>query len=306
MGKALRIGIITAYPEEDWHSKQLIDAANRFGEAVVICPEILGARLSSFGVTVLTEVGQLPQVHGFVLARGFGEKGNSDFLVPVYQIMQRTGHILVNGIDPLLTAVDKFETSYRLQQAGVPTPMVVVAQEVGLAYSVLHEWGRVVAKPLYGSLGLGIEYLEDTPDGRARLPELLARFGAVYLQEYVPIPGRDIRAFVVGDRVAASIYRRVPPGAWKTNIALGGEPEPCQLDSTLERMAVTAARTIGLDYSGVDILEGPAGPVVIEVNGNPLWQGLMRATGHNMADVIMAWVVERIRNTTGKGGEDVA
>ena len=113
MGKALRIGIITAYPQEDWHSRQLIDAVKRFGEAVVIRPEMLGARLTPSGVTVFAENTVLPVVDGFVLARGFGEKGNSDFLVPVYQIIQRAGHILVNGIDALLTAIDKFETSYR-------------------------------------------------------------------------------------------------------------------------------------------------------------------------------------------------
>ena len=67
-----------------------------------------------------------------------------------------------------------------------------------------------------------------------------------------------------------------------------------------------AASALGLEYSGVDILEGPAGPVVIEVNGNPLWQGLLHATGLNMADDIMALVVSRIRHTTGKGGGSVA
>ncbi len=306
MGKALRIGIITAYPREDWHSEQFIEAVHRFGEAVVIRPENLGARLTQSGVTVFVGTSESPAVDGFVLARGFGEKGNSDFLVPVYQILQRSGYVLVNGIDALLTAIDKFETSCRLQQAGVPTPFVVVAQEVETAHAVLQELGRLVAKPLFGSLGVGVELIQDTPEGQALLAELLARFGAIYLQEYVPIPGRDIRAFVVGDRVAASIYRKAAPGAWKTNITHGGVPEPCRLDAKQEQMAVTASRTVGLDYSGVDILEGPAGPVVIEVNGNPLWRGLQQATGQNMAEEIIAWVVARIQHTAGKGGEGVA
>lgn len=306
MGTALRIGIITAYPQEDWHSRQLIDAVERLGEAVVIRPEILGARLTPAGVSVFAANTLLPTLDGYILARGFGEKGNSDFLVPVYQILQRSGHLLVNGIDPLLTAIDKFETSYRLQQAGVPTPPVVVVQEADTARTVLREWGCLVVKPLYGSLGVGVELLQDNPAGHARLPEFLTRFGAIYLQEFIPIPGRDIRAFVVGDRVAASIYRKAPPGMWKTNITLGGTPEPCQLDAEQTRIAVTAARTLGLDYAGVDILEGPAGPVVIEVNGNPLWQGLQQATGQNMAEAIIAWVVARIQHTTGKGGDDVA
>jgi len=301
MGSTLRIGIITAYLDEDWHSQQLVAAAARYGETVVIRPEQLGARLIPSGVSLVANGLDLQAIDGFVLARGFGDQGNSDFVVPVYQILERSGKVLVNSINAVLTAVDKFETSYRLQQAGVPTPPVVVAQDAVMASAVLRDWGRVVAKPLFGSLGLGIELVEDTVAGHELLPVLLERFGAVYLQEFVPTPGRDIRAFVVGDRVAASIYRVAVPGEWRTNIHRGATPDPCILDDATARIAVRAAQAIGLDYTGVDILEGPAGPMVIEVNGNPLWQGVLQATGHNMADDIVAWVVDRIMQTVERG-----
>ena len=306
MGGTLRIGIITAYLREDWHSQQLVESTNRYGTAVVIRPESLGARLTRDGIALLAAGLNLNTVDGFILARGFGERGNSDFLIPVYQILERHGKILVNNINAVLTAIDKFETSYRLQQAGIPTPAVVVVQDVSMAREVLAEWGRVVAKPLFGSLGLGIELMEDTAQGRAMLPELLDRYGAIYLQEFVPTPGRDIRAFVVGSKVAASMYRIAAPGDWRTNVHRGAKAEAVHIDKQMEDMAVAAARAIGLDYTGIDILEGPAGPMVIEVNGNPLWQGLLEATGLNMADEILDWVVHRITQTLAKGGERVA
>jgi len=306
MGKALRIGIITAYPEEDWHSKQLIDAADRQGTAVVIRPERLSARISRDGVRVLSDEVDLATVDGFVLARGFGDAGNPDFQVPVYQILERSGKVLVNSIDALLRAIDKFETSCRFQQAGLPTPAVTVVQDVASADAVLREWGRAVIKPLFGSLGLGIELVEDTVAGHAQLPVLLEHFGALYLQEFIATPGRDIRAFVVGDRVAASIYRLAAPGQWQTNVSRGGRPVACLLDGATARLAVAAAATIGLGYTGVDILESPAGPQVIEVNGNPQWLGVLEATGRNMADAIVAWVVYRITQPMAKGGERVA
>jgi ribosomal protein S6--L-glutamate ligase len=177
MGKALRIGIITAYPDEDWHSRQLIDATARLAEAVIISPERLSARISRQLVQVLSDEVDLSTVDGFVLARGFGERGNPDFQVPVYQILERSGKVLVNSIEALLCAIDKFETSYRFQRAGLPTPQVVVVQDEKVALSVLRDWGRLVAKPLFGSLGLGIELLEDTEHGRATLPVLLERSG---------------------------------------------------------------------------------------------------------------------------------
>ncbi len=306
MRRELRIGVITAYPEEDWHSRQLLDAAAACGTVTVIRPEQLSATVTPAGIRVQAREVALDTLDGFILARGFGDRGNPDFQVPVYQQLQRAGSVLVNRIDALLTAIDKFETSCRFQQAGVPTPAVVVAQDVSAARDVLHAWGRAIAKPLFGSLGLGIELVEDTAKGRALLPVLLERFGAVYLQEFVPTPGRDIRAFVVGPRVAASIYRIGAPGAVARNVARGGDAVACTLEAPLARLAVAAAAAVGLDYTGVDILEGPDGPLVIEVNGNPQWRGVLEATGLNMAEDIVAWVVERITQSTPKGGERVA
>lgn len=298
MGETLRIGIITAYLQDDWHSQQLVEVANRVGEVVVIRPESLGARLTQHGVSVIAAEVDLQTIDGFILARGFGERGNADFLVPVYQILARSCPVVINDIDAVLKAIDKFETSYLLQQSGVPTPEVVVVQDVMMAREVLSCWGKVVAKPLFGSLGLGIELLENTTAGRKRLRVLIDHYGAIYLQAFIQTSGRDIRAFVVGDRVAAAMYRFAPPGEWRTNVHQGAKTEMCILDETLEHLAVAAARVIGLEYTGVDILEGPAGPVVIEVNGNPLWKGLLETTGKNMADDIVAWVVHRIAQTT--------
>lgn len=306
MASTRRIGVITAYLEQDWHSQQLVAAVDRCAEAVVIRPEQLGAQVMPEGVSVVAADVELASIDGYILARGFGERGNADFLVPVYQLLERAGHVLVNSINALLVAIDKFETSARLRLAGVATPRVVVVQDVAMARAVVRAWGRAVAKPLFGSLGLGIELVEDTPQGYALLPVLMERFGAIYLQEYVPTPGRDIRAFVVGSRVAASIYRVAMPGAWRTNLAQGGAAEPCQLEPATAALAVNAARAVGLDYTGIDILEGPDGPVVIEVNGNPLWHGVLQATGQNMAQDIVAWVIERITQPAMKGGECLA
>ena len=302
MGNSLRIGIITAYPEEDWHSRQLIDAAGRRAECLVIRPEQLRARVGHEGVTLSAASLDLRDVDGFLLARGFGDLGNPDFLVPVYQKLEQSGKVLVNSIEAVLTAIDKFETTCRFQQAGVPTPPVVVTQEAGTAHAVVRDWGLVVAKPLFGSLGQGIELLADTPESHALVPGLLARFGAVYLQQYIESTGRDIRAFVVGPRVVSSMYRVPAPGDWRANLARGGQAVPCELDAATAGWAVAAAHAVGLDYTGVDILEGPEGPVVIEVNGNPLWRGLQDATGCAVADTIVDWTVERITRLTVKGG----
>jgi ribosomal protein S6--L-glutamate ligase len=108
----------------------------------------------------------------------------------------------------------------------------------------------------------------------------------VYLQAYVPHPGRDLRVFVVGARARAAIARLAPPGEWRTNVATGGRVEAVMIGEPLASVAEAAATAIGLDYAGVDLVSGPDGPSVLEVNGNPSWQGILEATGLDMAEVI--------------------
>jgi ribosomal protein S6--L-glutamate ligase len=168
-----------------------------------------------------------------------------------------------------------------------------VAQGIADAERLLSQLGSAVAKPIAGSLGDDVVRVASDEAGRAAVRERLARDGAVYLQAYVAHPGRDVRAFVVGGRVEAAIERRAGPGEWKTNLGGGGFAAPVTCGTELRQVAEAAAQAIGLDYAGVDLVAGPAGPTVIEVNGNPSWQGILDATGLDMAEPIAELVLGR-------------
>jgi ribosomal protein S6--L-glutamate ligase len=119
------------------------------------------------------------------------------------------------------------------------------------------------------------------------------RDGAVYLQSYVAHPGRDLRVFVVGGRARAAIARHAPAGEWRTNVDLGGRAEPVMIGTSLGGVAEAATAALGLDYAGVDLVQGPHGATVLEVNGNPSWRGILEATGLDMAEVIAEHVLGR-------------
>jgi RimK family alpha-L-glutamate ligase len=103
-----------------------------------------------------------------------------------------------------------------------------------------------------------------------------------YLQETLPHTGRDVRALVVGDQVAASIERSGE--GWRTNLARGGRARPVRLDAHQGRLCVAAAAALGADYAGVDLLRTRDGrDYVLEVNGIPGWQGVEQATGVDVA-----------------------
>jgi len=291
----VRLGIVTAFPTQDWHSQRLIEAAQRRGRVAVLDPADFSVEIGETGSLVRVRGKNANHFDAFILARGLGEEGNPDFQIETYRLLERAGKVLVNRIGAIMAAMDKFQATVLFRQAGLPTPKTVITQSAAEAVRALTHLGEVVCKPLFGSLGKGIERLRAGGAGERRIRELVRKHGALYMQEYVANSGRDIRAFVIGDKVAAAIYRVAPPGEWRTNIHLGGTPQPCELTEEMQRLSLAASRAVGLDYTGVDILEGPRGPVVLEVNGTPLWQGIYQALGRDMAEGIVDYTLDRVR-----------
>jgi RimK family alpha-L-glutamate ligase len=113
------------------------------------------------------------------------------------------------------------------------------------------------------------------------------------VQEYIRNPGRDIRVFVVGDRVVGSAYKYGVKGQWKTNVAQGAKMVDEPLPDEVLELGVRATQAIGLDYAGVDVIESERGPVILEVNGAPGWQALKQATGVDVAKEIVRHVTMR-------------
>jgi tetrahydromethanopterin:alpha-L-glutamate ligase len=293
MKRFIRIGIVTAWPEDDWHSERLLAACGRRCEATTIDPAALSAAIGAGGVAVTVGAVPVRELEAFILVRGLGRTGDPDVQFEIYRALEGTGALVVNRLGPLLSAQDKFRSSWLLSRAGVPTPPAAVAQTPDDAARALSSMGEAVVKPLAGSLGDGVERLVADSAGLRRAADRAAQDGAVYLQAYVPHPGRDLRIFVVGGIARAAIVRHARRGEWRTNMAGGGRAEPAECTAAVRGVAEAAAAALGLDYAGVDLVDGPAGPTVLEVNGNPSWQGILEATGLDMAEAIADHVLGR-------------
>jgi RimK family alpha-L-glutamate ligase len=155
--------------------------------------------------------------------------------------------------------------------------------------------GDVVIKPLFGSMGHGMVRVTD-PDLSYRVVKTLEQLKTVfYVQRTVDHGGRDVRVFVLGNRILGAIERLAPDGRWRTNVSLGGSARPFDLPPSWARFALQAAATIGADYAGVDLLPHEGGVYVLEVNGIPGWQGLKQATGIDVAAAIVEYLAVRVR-----------
>jgi ribosomal protein S6--L-glutamate ligase len=294
--------VVTAWPEEDWHSRRLLDAFSRRGASVAIDPAELALCVGEDGLSARAGDGtDLASLDALVLVRGLGRGGDGDVQFELYRALEESGALVTNRIDALLAAQDKLRTSWLLRRAGIATPPVAVAQTRRAALEALEALGDAVAKPITGSLGEGVERVRSDDAGRREVVERVERDGAVYLQAFVPNPGRDARLFVVGGRVEAGIERVAPPGEWVANVARGGQARALRHDAGLEALAVAAARALGLDWAGVDVVVGPGGPMVIEVNGNPSWNAVHEVTARDMAEPIAEHVLARALRRAGKG-----
>src|SRR5262249_44611981 len=138
--------------------------------------------------------------------------------------------------------------------------------------------GDVVVKPLFGSEGRGMVRVSDAELAWRTFRTLERLQSVIYVQRFIPHPGWDLRAFVIGGRVLTAM-RRHANGGWRTNVAQGGRAEAVRLGAEEERLALAATAAVGAGVAGVDLLPGPDGWYVLEVNAVPGWRALAPATG---------------------------
>ncbi len=190
---------------------------------------------------------------------------------------------------------NKLITSTALVRAGVPTTRIQVAFTPESAIRAIEDIGYpVVLKPAVGSWGRLLSKINDREAAEAVLEhkEVLGSYhhSIFYIQEYIRKPGRDIRAFVVGDETIAAIYRHAEH--WITNTARGGQASNCPVTPELNRLCVAAARAVGGGIVGVDILEDPErGYLVNEVNYTIEFRNSIATTGVDIPNRILDYVL---------------
>ena len=153
----------------------------------------------------------------------------------------------------------------------------------------------VVIKLLEGTQGIGVILAPDNKVAEAVIETLQSTRQNVLIQRFIAeSKGKDIRAFVIGDRVVAAMRRSAVGDEFRSNVHRGGTTEVVELDPEYERVAVQAAQIMGLRVAGVDLLESDHGPLVMEVNSSPGLEGIEGATGLDIAGAIVDFVANQV------------
>jgi [lysine-biosynthesis-protein LysW]--L-2-aminoadipate ligase len=211
--------------------------------------------------------------------------------------LEQAGIACVNRHDVIRRCGDKAETSLLLQRAGVPTPRVRLALDVASALRAAEEMGYPsVLKPVVGSWGRLIAKVGDREQAMALLEHKTVlggpQHGVFYVQEFVRKPGRDIRAFLVGDEVIAAIYR-TNPRHFITNTAQGGQVSDCPVTPELRELCLRAAQAVGGGVLALDVMETPEGGLTChEVNHSMEFKNSVAPTGVDIPGAVIRYAAD--------------
>ena len=216
------------------------------------------------------------------------------------KLLNAWGIPTVNAANVADTCGDKLWTSAALKRHGVPQPKLRMAFTPDAAIEAMEELGfPVVLKPVIGSWGRMVSKINDRDAAEAILEhrEALGNYqqNIFYIQEYIKKPGRDIRAFVVGDETIAAIYRH--SGHWITNTARGGKATACPVTPELNDMCVRAAEAVGGGVLAIDLFEDPdRGLLINEVNHTMEFHSSVPATGIDIPGKVIDYTMNVGRN----------
>lgn len=291
----MRVGIL-ASDRGEWYVRQLLAELKRRGVEAYVFPAT--RFLSRIGAEPRVSVRgwSIGDLDAVIVRRVPGGTPEQVFYrMDALHRLEDLGVHVINPAGSIERAVDKYYTSALLEDAGIRTPRTAVTERFDEAIEAFGELGGdVVVKPLFGSLGAGMVRVSDRDIAYRVFRALEMTRSVFYLQEFIPHGNRDIRAFVVGVRVVASMLR-VAEG-WKTNISGGATAEPYSLGEELADLSVRASETLGLEYAGVDLLrsERDGSVYVVELNSTPGWRGLQTVTEENIAAIIVDHLISRL------------
>ena len=203
---------------------------------------------------------------------------------------------------------DKLRSLQLLSRAGVGMPKTGFANSPDDIQDLIKMLGGapMVIKLLEGTQGIGVVLAETRKAAESVIEAFMGMKTNILVQEFIQeAGGADIRCFVIGNKVVAAMMRQAPEGEFRSNLHRGGSAKLVKITPRERATAVKAAKVMGLNVAGVDILRSNRGPLVMEVNSSPGLEGIEGATGRDVAGMIIDFIEKNAKpnrtRTRGKG-----
>ena len=223
---------------------------------------------------------------------------NTFYGTAVVKQFEMMGSYCVNTSDAIANSRDKLRSLQILAETGINMPITGFASHTKDIEGVIESVDSIplIMKLLQGTQGQGIVLAETRKAAESVMSAFRQLDADIMVQEFIKESGgKDIRAFVVGDEVVASMERTAPEGEFRSNVHRGGTMENINLTSEEVQMAVNASKILGLSIAGVDLMRSNRGPLILEVNSSPGLQGIETCSNKDVAGKIISFIQEKIR-----------
>ena len=301
----MKIGLLCRNPELYSH-KRLVESAEERGHEITTLDHLrCYINISAAKPTMYIGGEEVEHFDAVIPRIGASVTFFGTAVVRQFEMM---GIYSVNESVAISRSRDKLRSLQLLARKGVGLPVTVFAHRTSKADDVIDLLGGapVVVKLLEGTQGVGVVLGETKNSARS----IIQAFGGVktniLVQEFVKeAGGKDIRCLVVGGRVVASMMRQGEEGDFRSNLHRGGSARAVRITPSERHTAITAAKVMGLNVCGVDMLRSSHGPVVMEVNSSPGLEGVEKATEIDVAGKIIQFIEKNARphrtRTRGRG-----
>jgi ribosomal protein S6--L-glutamate ligase len=301
----MRIGILSRNPNL-YSTRRLREAAELKGHEIDIIDTMhCYMDITSSKPSVRYKGRALPHYDAIIPRIGASVTFYGTSVVRQFEMM---GTYSINESVAISRSRDKLRSLQLLSRKGIGMPRTGFANHPDRIDDLIKNVGGapVVIKLLEGTQGIGVVLADTNKAATAIIEAFMGLNANILVQEYIKeAGGADIRCLVVGGKVIAAMKRQAPPGEFRSNLHRGGTASLVRLSPAERKTAVDAAKTMGLNMAGVDILRSNHGPVVMEVNSSPGLEGIESATGKDVAGMIIDFIAKSAKpnatKTRGKG-----
>ena len=248
---------------------------------------------------------ELPQYDAVIPRIGASITFYGTAVVRQFEMM---GTFCINESVAISRSRDKLRSLQLLSRKGIGLPKTGFASRPDKIQDLIKNVGGapLVIKLLEGTQGIGVVLAETNKAAESVIEAFMGLKANILVQEFIEeANGADIRCFVVGNKVIAAMKRQAGEGEFRSNLHRGGTAQLVKLTKEERATAINAAKIMGLNLCGVDILQSKNGPVVMEVNSSPGLEGIEKSTGKDVADMIFEFIEKNAKpnanRTRGKG-----
>lgn len=274
-----------------WSCKRLREAAQQRGHLVeILDPLSCYMNISPAASSIHYKGRQLPHFDAVIPRIGSAITFYGTAVLRQFELL---GSYPLNESVAITRARDKLRSLQLLARQGIDLPITGIAHSPDDTHDLIEMVGGapLVVKLVEGTQGIGVVLAETRQAAESVVDAFRGLNAHILVQEYIKeAKGRDIRCLVVGDEVVASIERQAKEGDFRSNLHRGGVARVVEITPREREMALLAARTLGLDVAGVDILRADRGPLVMEVNASPGLEGIEKTTGIDIAGKMIGWI----------------